>query len=91
MSQSARVRLRRLVLRKASFFRSCVVLCLVTNIADADEVNSYKQRQVDQVDVGNGGNPLPPPKSSTRTPSQSSIDELCQKLRHLGQSPEYCK
>jgi hypothetical protein len=69
-----------------------VAALLITSVlSSAGEDNDFKNRQVDQVDIGSGGNPLPPPSLTSHSGDQGAhLRELCEKLKALNQNPGYC-
>jgi hypothetical protein len=69
-----------------------VAALLITSVLpSAGEDDDFKNRQVDQVDIGSGGNPLPPPARTSHSGDQGAhLHELCEKLKALNQNPNYC-
>jgi hypothetical protein len=64
-----------------------------SQVAIPQEPSEFRQRQVDQVDIDEGGSPLAPPAGSklTKPPGNQNVTTLCEKLKSAGQVPEYCK
>ena len=64
-----------------------------SQVASPQESSDFRQRQLNQVDVDEGGSPLAPPAGlkSTKPSRIQNVTTLCEKLKSAGQVPEYCR